>query len=216
MTKKFEMSIMGELTYFLGLQIQQDDKEFHIVRTYSRNLLKKYEISNSSSVKTPMVLQTTRSSSKKEHPMLKISVQFKRVTSNSCEKNPQTMLVVIWIEKAPQVLVQYLWKNGSVGVQEKPHGQWLLSSAEATECPSFGDNTNSIAIFNHPVITEYLVNISKRREFWSLNEDILKITILTTNTPYPSRKIRRIRACTHQTPQSKQAQYVYQRANTPY
>ncbi|GKB98664.1 hypothetical protein Tco_0984801, partial [Tanacetum coccineum] len=51
-------------------------------------------------------------------------------------------------------------------------------------------------------IMEYLVNISKRRAFWSLNEDILKITILKTNTPYPSRKIRHIRACTHQRPQS--------------
>ncbi|GJX86315.1 hypothetical protein Tco_0337089 [Tanacetum coccineum] len=58
------------------------------------------------------------------------------------------------------------------------------------------------------VITEYLVNISKRRAFWSLNEDILKITILKTNTPYPSRKIRRIRACTHQRPQRKEDQYV--------
>ncbi|GJX38579.1 RNA-directed DNA polymerase, eukaryota [Tanacetum coccineum] len=56
------------------------------------------------------------------------------------------------------------------------------------------------------VITEYLVNISKRRAFGSLNEDILKITILTTNTPYPSRKIRRIRACTHQRPQRKPVQ----------
>ncbi|GKB38309.1 hypothetical protein Tco_0883251, partial [Tanacetum coccineum] len=37
---------------------------------------------------------------------------------------------------------------------------------------------------------EYLVNISKRRTFWSLNEAILKITILITNTPYPSRKIQ--------------------------
>ncbi|GJV21352.1 hypothetical protein Tco_1370372 [Tanacetum coccineum] len=55
---------------------------------------------------------------------------------------------------------------------------------------------------------EYLVNISKRRAFWSLNKDILKITILTTNTPYPSRKIRRIRACTHQRPQRKQVQYA--------
>ncbi|GJU42868.1 hypothetical protein Tco_1195825 [Tanacetum coccineum] len=35
------------------------------------------------------------------------------------------------------------------------------------------------------VIMEYLVNISKRRAFWSLNEEILKITILKTNTPYP-------------------------------
>ncbi|GJT71859.1 hypothetical protein Tco_1031145 [Tanacetum coccineum] len=38
----------------------------------------------------------------------------------------------------------------------------------------------------------YLVNISKRRAFWSLNEDILKITILKTNTSYPSWKIRHI------------------------
>ncbi|GKB38713.1 hypothetical protein Tco_0883655 [Tanacetum coccineum] len=58
------------------------------------------------------------------------------------------------------------------------------------------------------LIMEYLVNISKRRAFWSLNEDILKITILTTNTPYPSRKIRRIRACTHQRPQRKLDQYA--------
>ncbi|GJV17822.1 protein CHUP1, chloroplastic [Tanacetum coccineum] len=33
------------------------------------------------------------------------------------------------------------------------------------------------------VIMKYLVNISKRCAFWSLNEDILKITILTTNMP---------------------------------
>ncbi|GKB42022.1 retrovirus-related pol polyprotein from transposon TNT 1-94 [Tanacetum coccineum] len=56
MTKKFEMSMMGELTYFLGLQIKQDDKGIFICQEqYTRNLLKKYEISDSSSVKTPMV-----------------------------------------------------------------------------------------------------------------------------------------------------------------
>ncbi|GKA36978.1 hypothetical protein Tco_0723543 [Tanacetum coccineum] len=57
---------------------------------------------------------------------------------------------------------------------------------------------------------------SKRRTFWSLNEDILKITILKTNTPYPSRKIRRIRACTHQRPQKIKDQYAVSRGlNTP-
>ncbi|GKA24360.1 retrovirus-related pol polyprotein from transposon TNT 1-94 [Tanacetum coccineum] len=56
MTKKFEMSMMGELTYFLGLQIKKDDKGILICQEqYTRNLLKKYEISDSSSVKTPMV-----------------------------------------------------------------------------------------------------------------------------------------------------------------
>ncbi|GJW24695.1 hypothetical protein Tco_0038506 [Tanacetum coccineum] len=58
---------------------------------------------------------------------------------------------------------------------------------------------------------KYLVNISKRRAFWSLNEDILKITILKTNTPYPSRKIRRIRAYTHQRPQRNKPQYAVSR-----
>ncbi|GJR14107.1 zf-CCHC domain-containing protein [Tanacetum coccineum] len=61
------------------------------------------------------------------------------------------------------------------------------------------------------VIIEYLVNISKRHAFWSLNEDILKITVLTTNTPYPSRKIRRICACTHQRPRRKHDQYAVSR-----
>ncbi|GJW62571.1 hypothetical protein Tco_0111906 [Tanacetum coccineum] len=58
------------------------------------------------------------------------------------------------------------------------------------------------------VIMEYLVNISKRRAFWSLNEDILKITILKTNTPYPSRKIQHICVCTHQRPERNKAQYA--------
>ncbi|GJY00409.1 hypothetical protein Tco_0357427, partial [Tanacetum coccineum] len=43
------------------------------------------------------------------------------------------------------------------------------------------------------------------------------ITILKTNTPYPSRKIRRIRACTHQRPQKIKDQYAVSRGlNTPY
>ncbi|GKF59444.1 retrovirus-related pol polyprotein from transposon TNT 1-94, partial [Tanacetum coccineum] len=55
MTKKFEMSMMGELTYFLGFQIKQDDKGISICQEkYTRDLLKKYEISDSASVKTPM------------------------------------------------------------------------------------------------------------------------------------------------------------------
>nr|GFD53685.1 uncharacterized mitochondrial protein AtMg00810-like [Tanacetum cinerariifolium] len=50
------MSMMGELTYFLGLQIKQDNKGISICKEhYTRNLHKKYDISDSSSVKTPMV-----------------------------------------------------------------------------------------------------------------------------------------------------------------
>ncbi|GJY40128.1 retrovirus-related pol polyprotein from transposon TNT 1-94 [Tanacetum coccineum] len=56
MTKKFKMSMIGELTYFLGLQIKQDDNGISICQEwYTRNLLKKYKISNSSSLKTHML-----------------------------------------------------------------------------------------------------------------------------------------------------------------
>ncbi|GJS81278.1 hypothetical protein Tco_0747819 [Tanacetum coccineum] len=46
-----------------------------------------------------------------------------------------------------------------------------------------------------PVLNNYGVigEVSKRRALKSLNEDILKITILKTNTPYPSKKIWRLR-----------------------
>ncbi|GJR21325.1 retrovirus-related pol polyprotein from transposon TNT 1-94 [Tanacetum coccineum] len=42
---------------------------------------------------------------------------------------------------------------------------------------------------------------------------LLKITVLKTNMPYPSRKIRLIRACTHQRPQRNKDQYAESREN---
>nr|GEV63519.1 retrovirus-related Pol polyprotein from transposon TNT 1-94 [Tanacetum cinerariifolium] len=49
-------------------------------------------------------------------PMCKISVQSKGITSNSHEKNPQTMVVAIWIEKAAQVPAKYLVESSLVRV----------------------------------------------------------------------------------------------------
>ncbi|GKD17945.1 hypothetical protein Tco_1207103, partial [Tanacetum coccineum] len=46
------------------------------------------------------------------------------------------------------------------------------------------------------LIMEYLVKISKKARILELKQRHLKITVLTSNTPYPSRKIRRICACT--------------------
>ncbi|GJY07362.1 zinc finger, CCHC-type containing protein [Tanacetum coccineum] len=48
------------------------------------------------------------------------------------------------------------------------------------------------------VIMEYLVKISKKARILELKRRYLKITVLTSSTPYPSRKIRRICACTSQ------------------
>ena len=55
MTKSYEMSMMGELTFFLGLQVKQTKTGIFINQgKYVKDLLKKFEFTNCSSLATPM------------------------------------------------------------------------------------------------------------------------------------------------------------------
>ncbi|KAK2356045.1 putative mitochondrial protein [Trifolium repens] len=55
MQSEFEMSMMGELRFFLGLQIkQQDDGIFICQEKYIKDLLKKYKMSDAKIMTTPM------------------------------------------------------------------------------------------------------------------------------------------------------------------
>eukprot|EP00253_Pinus_taeda_P013522 PITA_13522 len=56
MQKEFKMSLLGELTYFLGLQIQQNKGGIFLSQTkYLKQILKKYGMEDSKPVCTPMV-----------------------------------------------------------------------------------------------------------------------------------------------------------------
>ncbi|GKA55270.1 hypothetical protein Tco_0754219 [Tanacetum coccineum] len=103
---------------------------------------------------------------------------------------------------APKQSVQVNKISSSCEICSDPHDtQYCMENPEQAFVDYVSSHTDEAG-----VIMKYLVKVSKRRAFWSLNEDILKITILTTNTPYLSRKIRHIRACTHQRPQRKEDQ----------
>jgi hypothetical protein len=55
MTDKFEMSMMGELKFFLGFQIKQFEDGMFISQTkYTHDLLKKFGMDKAKSIKTPM------------------------------------------------------------------------------------------------------------------------------------------------------------------
>ncbi|KAK6119429.1 hypothetical protein DH2020_046829 [Rehmannia glutinosa] len=55
MQSKFEMSMMGELTFFLGLQVKQLKNGTFISQTkYTKDLIKKFGMEEKSSVKIPM------------------------------------------------------------------------------------------------------------------------------------------------------------------
>jgi hypothetical protein len=59
MQSKYEMSMMGELTFFLGLQVSQKQDGIFICQSkYVRDLLKKYHLEDSSPAKTPMPTAT--------------------------------------------------------------------------------------------------------------------------------------------------------------
>ena len=56
MNKELEMSMLGELIFFLGLQVSQSKKGIFISQTkYIKEILKKFKMEESKPVTTPMV-----------------------------------------------------------------------------------------------------------------------------------------------------------------
>ncbi|KAL8155146.1 hypothetical protein AgCh_000511 [Apium graveolens] len=59
MQSKYQMSMMGELSYFLGLQVKQNEECTFICQSkYTRNLLKKFGMQDYSTASTPMATTT--------------------------------------------------------------------------------------------------------------------------------------------------------------
>ncbi|XP_023914099.1 secreted RxLR effector protein 161-like [Quercus suber] len=59
MKAMFEMSIIGELTYFLGLQVKQTDSGIYINQAkYARNLVKRFGLDKATHSRTPMAANT--------------------------------------------------------------------------------------------------------------------------------------------------------------
>ena len=55
MTQKFEMSMMGELSYFLGFQVKQlKDGTFISQTKYTQDLIKRFGMKDAKPSKTPM------------------------------------------------------------------------------------------------------------------------------------------------------------------
>eukprot|EP00253_Pinus_taeda_P016159 PITA_16159 len=63
MQQEFEMSMLDEITYFLGLQVQQNKDGIFLSQTkYLKQILKKYDMEDSKPVCTPMVTGCSLSS----------------------------------------------------------------------------------------------------------------------------------------------------------
>jgi hypothetical protein len=57
MTKRFEMSMMGELNFFHGFQVKQmKERTFKCQTKYVKDMLKKFDMADAKPIKTPMAL----------------------------------------------------------------------------------------------------------------------------------------------------------------
>jgi hypothetical protein len=60
MENEFQMSMMGELTFFLGIQVKQMKQDTFIYQAkYTKDLMKKFNMAELKSVSTPMSTTTT-------------------------------------------------------------------------------------------------------------------------------------------------------------
>nr|GEY27861.1 hypothetical protein [Tanacetum cinerariifolium] len=152
MTKKFEMSMIGELTYFLGLQIKQDDKGILICQEqYTSNLLKKYEISDSSSVKTPMV------------PRNNLGFDLKGYSDSDyagCNMDRKSTLAEYVV--AAGCCASILWMKSQLSDYDIRYNM----------VPIFCDNTSASAISNNLVLHSRTKHIDIRYHF--IRDHILK------------------------------------------
>ena len=70
MKNEFEISMVGELTFFLGLQVKQmEEGTFLSQSKYAKNLVKKFGLESSKTAKTPM---STTMNSQKMRMVLKL------------------------------------------------------------------------------------------------------------------------------------------------
>jgi hypothetical protein len=59
MSREFEMSMMGELQFFLGLQFKQSKEETFVHQVkYTKDIVRKFEMEDSNAMTTPMSTTT--------------------------------------------------------------------------------------------------------------------------------------------------------------
>ncbi|GJY56075.1 retrovirus-related pol polyprotein from transposon TNT 1-94 [Tanacetum coccineum] len=146
MTQRYEMSMMGILTYFLGFHFKQFERGISINQDkYVKDLLKKYDI-NGSSVKTPMV------------PKRCLSVARRQTCVMEHKKQQSIAMYVVTAGCCANIL----WMKSQLTYYDIIY----------EKVPIFCDNTGAIAILNNPVLHSRTKHIDIRFHF--IKDHILK------------------------------------------
>ncbi|GJX44976.1 retrovirus-related pol polyprotein from transposon TNT 1-94 [Tanacetum coccineum] len=184
MTKKYEMSMMGELTYFLGFQIKEDFRGISIYQEkYVKDLLKRFDLADSALVKCLMlppnnlgpgesgvsVNETVYQANPKESYLVAIKRIFRYLKGTPnldlCAKK-QSFVAMSSAE------VEYVAAAGCCAQVLWIKSQLVDYDVLYDKVPIFCDNTSAIAISNNPVLHSRTKHIDIRYHF--IRNHILK------------------------------------------
>ncbi|KAL8094443.1 hypothetical protein AgCh_036105 [Apium graveolens] len=200
----YQMSMMGEMSYFLGLQIKQIDNGIYINQSkYTRNLLNRFNMQESATASTPMATATKLD----PHEGAAVDVttyrdKSKGATSNCSKENFQippgycftwTLFLggrlVSWFSKKHKSIststaeAEYI-APGSCGAQLLwMRNQLLDYGLSFSKIPIYCDNQSVIAMTGNPVQHSLTKHISIRYHFIRehVNEGTIELHFVPTD-----------------------------------
>ncbi|GKA76954.1 retrovirus-related pol polyprotein from transposon TNT 1-94 [Tanacetum coccineum] len=152
MHDEFEMSMMGELNFFLGLQIKQmEDGIFFNQSKYIKEMLKKFGLEESKPMKTPMSSDTKLTKDEELSAFVPASkrlpkpLTLKRLNVSSDTLKKQTALAISTTEaeyvSAGKACQQALWMKQSL----------INYDIRLDDVPIMCDNNDAIDLSKNPV-----------------------------------------------------------------
>eukprot|EP00253_Pinus_taeda_P025518 PITA_25518 len=157
MQKEFEMSFLGELTHFLGLQIQQKEGGIFLSQTkYLKQILKKYGLEDAKPVCAPMVTGCSLSANDE-------SAAVHQPTYRSMIGSLLYLTAEAEYVAAASCCTQLLWMIPSLQDFQIPC---------TPPIPILCDNTSAIRISKNPVIHSKTKHIPIKYHF--LREQVLE------------------------------------------
>ncbi|KAJ9535146.1 hypothetical protein OSB04_un001776, partial [Centaurea solstitialis] len=183
MTKEFKMSMMGEINFFLGLQVRQfSDGIFINQSKYIFDLLKKYDMSGCHSIGTPMATDIKLNQKKSHLAAVKRIFRYLKGTP----------YYGIWYPKGLGFELQAYTDAdyGGCNMDRKSTSVlWMQSQLrdyglEYKKIPIYCDSKSAIAISTNPVQHSKTKHIDIRYHFLKDNVEKENIELYFVNTEY--------------------------------
>ncbi|GJY14523.1 retrovirus-related pol polyprotein from transposon TNT 1-94 [Tanacetum coccineum] len=182
MHDEFEMSMMGELNFFLGLQIKQmEDSIFFNQSKYIKEMLKKFGLEDSKPMKTPMSSDTKLTKDEELSAFVPASkrlpkpLTLKRLSVSSDTLKKQIVLAISTTEaeyvSAGKTCQQALWMKQAL----------IDYDVRLDDVPIMCDNKGAIDLSKNPVQHSRTKHIEIRHHFF--RDDVQKGHISIEKVP---------------------------------